>query len=45
MWHTGETLGFRTVIERFHGRGAAVACWPENRAELDVDSWRCKQRT
>jgi hypothetical protein len=34
MWHTGETMGFRTVIERFpkDGLTIVVLC---NRTDLD----------
>ncbi len=38
MWHTGTTMGFRTVIERFtesHGLSVVILC---NRADLHPDS-------
>jgi CubicO group peptidase (beta-lactamase class C family) len=36
MWHTGETLGFRTVIERFTDEELTIIVLA-NRADLDVD--------
>jgi CubicO group peptidase (beta-lactamase class C family) len=35
MWHTGETMGFRTVIERFTDENLTIIVLA-NRADLDV---------
>jgi hypothetical protein len=35
MWHTGETMGFRTVIERFTDENLTIIVLA-NRSDLDV---------
>jgi len=41
MWHTGTTMGFRTVIERFTGRDLTVIILC-NRTELDPETLALK---
>ena len=36
MWHTGSTMGFRTVIERFLGQNLAIIIL-SNRSDLDPE--------
>ena len=36
MWHTGSTMGFRTVIERFLGENLTIIIL-SNRADLDLE--------
>jgi hypothetical protein len=36
MWHTGSTMGFRTVIERFPGENLTVIVL-SNRTDLDPE--------
>jgi CubicO group peptidase (beta-lactamase class C family) len=36
MWHTGDTMGFRTVIERFLGSGTTIVILC-NRTDLDPE--------
>ena len=37
MWHTGSTMGFRTVIERFAGRDGLTVIILSNRTDLDPE--------
>ena len=37
MWHTGTTMGFRTVIERFTGRDGLTVIVLANRTDLDPE--------
>jgi hypothetical protein len=37
MWHTGSTLGFRTVIERFIEGHALTVIILSNRTDLDPE--------
>jgi CubicO group peptidase (beta-lactamase class C family) len=37
MWHTGTTMGFRTVVERFTGRDGLTAVILANRTDLDPE--------
>ncbi len=36
MWHTGSTMGFRTVIERFTAEKLTIVVL-SNRTDLDLD--------
>jgi CubicO group peptidase (beta-lactamase class C family) len=38
MWHTGSTVGFRTVIERFTARDGLTVIILSNRADLDPEA-------
>jgi CubicO group peptidase (beta-lactamase class C family) len=42
MWHTGTTMGFRTVIERFTGGGGLTAIILCNRTDLDPEKLALK---
>ncbi len=37
MWHTGSTMGFRTMIERFTGRDGLTVIILSNRTDLDPE--------
>jgi len=37
MWHTGTTMGFRTVVERFTGPGGLTVIILANRSDLDPE--------
>jgi CubicO group peptidase (beta-lactamase class C family) len=37
MWHTGSTMGFRSVIERFTGSGGLTVIILCNRTDLDAE--------
>jgi len=41
MWHTGSTMGFRTVIERFTGEGLTIMVL-SNRTDLDPEALAVK---
>jgi hypothetical protein len=41
MWHTGSTMGFRTVIERFTGEHLTIIVLA-NRTDLDPESLALK---
>ncbi|HXE35488.1 MAG TPA: serine hydrolase domain-containing protein [Verrucomicrobiae bacterium] len=41
MWHTGSTMGFRTVIERFTGEGLTIIVL-SNRTDLDPEALAVK---
>jgi len=41
MWHTGETMGFRTVIERFYDDNVSVIILC-NRTDIDPENLQLK---